>query len=161
MLAASPRWQPVCLRGLSDGEGQRSWQDANGRDANELRANKQAFPSPHLTSDLISCLFNNLTGKMRRIQPHCQKTEKKKKNWIAGDFSLLSTYYSFSNFICNLKWSVTHKVFLFHMNFCKGLVKFPPRKHPIFTTELDTFICNMWILINLSLTVDLLYYSLF
>lgn len=68
MLAAS-RWQPVRLRGLSDGEGQRSWQDANGCDANELQANKQALPSPLIAA----CLFNTLTGEVSGIQLCCQK----------------------------------------------------------------------------------------
>lgn len=76
MLAASLHWQPVCLRGLSDGEEQQSWQDANGCDANELQANKQALSSPPLTSDLLSCLFNTFVGKMSWIQPHCQILQK-------------------------------------------------------------------------------------
>lgn len=107
MLAASLHWQPVCLKGLSDGEGQRSWQDANGCDANELRANKQALPSPPLTSDLLSCLFNTLTGKMRWIHLRCQKLQK--QPWIAMDgacLNLVSTNYSLfvSHFTINETW---------------------------------------------------------
>lgn len=69
MLDASLRWQPVCLRGPSDGVGQWVWHCTNGCDANDLLANKQAPPSRLLTSDLPSCLFDNLTSTMRWIQP--------------------------------------------------------------------------------------------